>query len=106
MSFYWELNKIINLPETADKTFTYTTEVVGATTGAAEAAKGTMDFAEAVACQDGICAFVSAVGITANGLQICTSFSSNLNVTAIVITPISVKCKVFVWCCKQSKLPW
>ena len=41
------VNKIIHLPETADKTFTYVTKVTGATTGAAGAAKGTVDFAEA-----------------------------------------------------------
>ena len=99
-------NKIIDLPEAADKTFTYVTKVTGATTGAAGAAKGTVDFAEAVACQDGVCAFVSAVGVAADGLQICTSFIPGPNVTAIVTMPISVGCKVFVWCCKKSKLPW
>ena len=100
------VNRIINFPETADKTFTYVTKVTGATTGAAGAAKGTADFAEAVACQDGVCAFVSAVGVVADGLQICTSFVPGPNLTAIVTTPISVGCKVFVWCCKKSKLPW
>ena len=100
------VNKIIDLPEAADKTFTYVTKVTGATTGAAGAAKGTVDFAEAVACQDGVCAFVSAVGVAADGLQICTSFVPGPNVTAIVTMPISVGCKVFVWCCKKSKLPW
>ena len=92
------VNKIIDLPEAADKTFTYVTKVTGATTGAAGAAKGTVDFAEAVACQDGVCAFVSAVGVAADGLQICTSFIPGPNVTAIVTMPISVGCKVFVWC--------
>lgn len=47
------VNKIINLPETTDKTFTYINKVNGATTGADEA----VDFAEAVACQDTVCAF-------------------------------------------------
>lgn len=99
-------NKIINLPTQADKTFTYVTKVTGATTGAAGAAKGTVDLAEAIACQDGICAFVSAVGVAADGLQICTSFIPGPNVTAVVTMPVSVGCKVFVWCCKKSKLPW
>ena len=99
-------NKIINLPTEADKTFTYVTKVTGATTGAAGAAKGTVDLAEAIACQDGICAFVSAVGVAADGLQICTSFIPGPNVTAVVTMPVSVGCKVFVWCCKKSKLPW
>ena len=100
------INKVINLPETTSKTFTYVTKVTGATTGAAGAAKGTVDFAEAVACQDGVCAFISAVGVAADGLQVCTSFIPGPNVTAIVTMPISVGCKVFVWCCKKSKLPW
>ena len=100
------VNKIINLPTNVDKTFTYVTKVTGATTGAAGAAKGTADLAEAIACQDGICAFVSAVGVTADGLQICTSFIPGPNVTTVVTMPVSVGCKVFVWCCKRSKLPW
>ena len=99
-------NKIINLPTEADKTFIYVTKVTGATTGAAGAAKGTVDLAEAIACQDGICAFVSAVGVAADGLQICTSFIPGPNITAVVTMPVSIGCKVFVWCCKKSKLPW
>lgn len=100
------VNRIIDLPEATGKTFTYVTKVTGAITGAAGAAKRTVDFAEAVACQDGVYAFVSAVGVAADGLQICTSFVPGPNVTAIVTMPISVGCKVFVWCCKKSKLPW
>ena len=100
------VDKIINLPETADKTFTYVSKVTGATTGAAGLAKGGVDLAEAIVCQDGICAVVSTIGVAADGLQICTSFIPGPNVTAIVTMPISVGCKVFVWCCKKSKLPW
>lgn len=100
------VDKIINLPNRADKTFTYITKVTGATTGAAGAAKGSADLIEAIACQDGICAFISAVGVAADGLQICTSFIPGPNVTTIVTMPISIGCKVFVWCCKKSKLPW
>jgi len=99
------VNKVINLPETVDKTFTYVTKVTGATSGAAGLAKGSVDFAEAVACQDGVCATVSAIGVAADGLQICTSFIPGPNVTTIITMPISVGCKVFVWCCKKSKLP-
>ena len=100
------VNKVIHFPEAADKTFTYITKVTGVTTGAAGCAKGTVDFAEAVACNDGVCAVVCAIGVTADGLQICTSFIPGPNVTAVVTMPISVGCKVFVWCCKKSKLPW
>lgn len=100
------VNKVINFPDTVDKTFTYVTKVTGATTGAAGVSKGSVDLAEALACQDGVCAFVSAVGVAADGLQICTSFIPGPNVTSIVTIPISVGCKTFVWCCKKSKLPW
>lgn len=100
------VNKVINLPTAANKTFTYVSKVTGATTGAAGAAKGSVDFAEAVACQDEVCAVVSLVGVAADSLQICASFIPGPNVTAVVTMPISVGCKVFVWCCKKSKLPW
>jgi len=100
------VDKVIQFPETADRTLTYVTKVTGATTGAAGVAKGSVDFAEALACQDGVCAIVSAVGVAADGLQICTSFIPGPNITSIVTLPVSVGCKVFVWCCKRSKLPW
>jgi hypothetical protein len=100
------VDKVINLPETANKTFTYVTKVTGATTGVGGVAKGSVDLAKAIACQDGFCAVVSAIGLAADGLQICTSFIPGPNVTVIVTLPVSVGCKVFVWCCKKSKLPW
>jgi hypothetical protein len=100
------IDKVIDLPETASKTFSYFTKLTGVTTGAVGAAKGSVDFAEAVACQDGFCALVSAVGVAADSLQVCASFIPGPNVTTIVTTPISVGCKTFVWCCKRSKLPW
>jgi len=84
----------------------YVTKLTGATTGAAGVAKGTSDAIEALACQDGVCFVVSCVGTAADSLQICASFVPGPNVTALVTTPISVGCKVFVWCCKKSKLPW
>lgn len=82
------------------------TKVTGATTGAAGFAKGSVDVVEAIACQDGICATISSIGCVADALQIVASFAPGPNVTAIITTPISVGCKVFVWCCKKSKLPW
>lgn len=100
------VDKAISLPEKPDKTFTYVTKLTGATTGAAGAAKGSIDLAEAVICQDGVCAVVSSIGVCADGLQIFASFIPGPNVTSIVTMPISIGCKVFVWCCKRSKLPW
>lgn len=90
----------------ANEVFEYTTKIVGATTGAAGAAKGSSDALEALACQDGVCFVVSCLGTAADTLQIIASFVPGPNVTALVTTPISVGCKVFVWCCKKSKLPW
>lgn len=81
-------------------------KIAGATAGSAGLAKGSVDFAEALACQDGICATVSAIGCTADTLQIIASFVPGPNITAVITTPLSVGCKVFVWCCKKSKLPW
>jgi hypothetical protein len=97
------INTVISLPEKADKTFSYVTKVTGATTDVAGVAKGSVDFAEAVVCQDGVCAVVSAIGVAVDGLQVCVSFVSGPNITAVVTTLISVGCKVFVWCCKNYK---
>ena len=71
-------------------------------TGAAKAVKGTVDMLEAVACQDGICAVVNGIGSCAYGLSMTTSFIPGPNVTTVVTVPISVGCKVFVYCCKKS----
>ena len=90
----------------ANNAFEYLTKLTGATTGAAGVAKGTVDVIEALVCQDGICFVVSCVGIAADSLQICASFVPGPNVTTLVTTPISLGCKVFVWSCKKSKLPW
>lgn len=82
----------------------YITKLTGATTGAAGAAKGAVDAAEALACQDGICFIVSCIGTTADLMQVTASFVPGPNVTALVTTPISCGCKVFVYCCKKSIL--
>jgi hypothetical protein len=67
-------------------------------TGTAGAAKGTVDMLEAVACQDGVCA---------DGLSMAAVFISGPNVTTIVTVPVSVGCKVFVYCYKRAKsMPW
>lgn len=90
----------------ANNGITYVTKITGATTGSMGFAKGSVDALEALACQDGVCFFVSCVGATADGLQIVASFVPGPNVTALITTPVSFGCKVFVYCCKQSKLPW
>ena len=57
---------------------------------------------EAIACQDGVCAFISGVGVCAYTLSIATSFVPGPNVTSLVTVPVSVGCKVFVYCCKKA----
>jgi hypothetical protein len=100
-------DNMVKISETADKTLTYVTKVTGVSTGAAGAAKGTVDLLEAVACQDGICAIVSGIGVCADGLSMAASFIPGPNVTTVVTVPVSVGCKVFVYCCKKAKkMPW
>lgn len=100
-------DKIVRISETADKTLTYVTKVTGVSTGVAGVAKGTVDMLEAVACQDGVCAVVSGIGVCADGLSIAISFIPGPNVTTVVTVPVSVGCKVFVYCCKKAKkMPW
>ena len=58
-------DNMVKISETADKTLTYVTKVTGVSIGAGGAAKGTVDMLEAVACQDGVCAVVSGIGVCA-----------------------------------------
>jgi hypothetical protein len=100
-------DKMVKISETADKTLTYITKITGVSTGAAGAAKGTVDMLEAVACQDGVCAVVSGIGVCADGLSMAASFIPGPNVTTVISVPVSVGCKVFVYCCKRAKkMPW
>lgn len=86
--------------------YAYVTKVTGATTGSVAGAKGLVDAAEALVCQDGVCFVVSCIGTAADGLQILASFVPGPNATMIVTMPISYFCKTFVFCCKRSLLPW
>nr|QYB19234.1 hypothetical protein [Climaconeis cf. scalaris]QYB19343.1 hypothetical protein [Climaconeis cf. scalaris] len=88
-------NKHHIFPNTTDKIFTYFSKVTKYTVVTAVVSKESINIAEAIACQNKICAFVSEVKVSSDGLQICTSFIAILNVTAVVIMPISVNCKVF-----------
>lgn len=54
------------------------------------------DLIEALACQDKLCALVSAVGMAENSLQICISFVPGLNIIALIITPVPLVYKTFV----------
>ena len=110
----WNYTKAINtaveaptgIKEGVSSSLEWSSKFVGASTGAAGAAKGSVDALEALACQDGICFVVSCIGTGADSLQILTSFVPGPNVTALITTPISLGCKTFVYCCKHSKLPF
>ena len=110
LNYAENLNTLLQAPmgikEGVSSGMTWTSKLVGATTGAAQAAKGTVDAAEALICQDGVCFVISCVGVAADSLQILASYVPGPNVTALVTMPISYGCKVFVWACKKSKLPW
>lgn len=100
-------DNLVRVSETADKTLTYINKVTGLTTGSAGVAKGTVDVIEAVACTDGVCSVVSGVGVCADCLSIATSFVPGPNITSVLTVPVSVGCKVFVYCCKKAKhVPW
>ena len=100
-------DKLVNISEIADKTVTYVTKVTGVSIRAAGAAKRTVDMLEAVACQDGLCAVVRGIGVCADVLSMTTSFIPGPNVTSVITVPISVGCKVFVYCCKKAiNMPW
>lgn len=94
------------ISNTYSKTFTYVSKVTGVTVGATGAAKGSVDAIEALACQDGVCFVVSCIGVGADALHMAASFVPGPNFTAVATVPISASCKVFVWCCKRSKIPW
>ena len=96
-------DNIVKISDKVDKTFTCVTKVTGVSTGAAGAAKVTVDMLEAVACQDGVCAVVSAICVCADGLSGAASFIPGPNVITVVTIPVSVGCKVFVYCCKKAK---
>lgn len=97
---------IVGVGDKLDQTQKMVTNYYGAVTGGVGLGKGVVDTAEALVCNDGLCAAVSGVGCLADGLQILASFLPGPNITMIITSPISLGCKTFVWCCKRSKLPW
>ena len=92
--------------EAANKGYVHLTKVTGASVGSAGLAKGAVDLVEAVICQDGVCAVISAVGCVADSITIATNFVPGANVSTVVTVPVSLFCKVFVYCCKRAQLPW
>lgn len=82
------------------------TKYIAATTGAAGFGKGAYDTLDAIKCQDGVCAIISGIGCGADGIQVIGSLVPGPNITSIITTPVSVGCKVFVWCCKKGQVLW
>jgi hypothetical protein len=97
---------VAGLPTKVDKILTFWTKLIGATTGTAGIAKGTSDVMVALKDCDHVCAVISGIGVSADMLQVATTFVSGPNVTMVLTTPISVGCKTFVWCCRRGKLFW
>lgn len=110
MNYTKALNNLLesptNLGNKGNFIYERVTKITGATTGACGFGKGASDALEAFACQDGICFVVSCIGTSADVLQVMASYVPGPNVTITVTLPISWGCKVFVYCCKHSKLPW
>jgi len=78
-------------------------QVVAPTFAGVMLGRGTYDFVEAVVCQDGVCAVVSAIGCTADAIEVLASFGSGSNLTIPYTQPVSAGCKTFVFMCKTSK---
>ena len=110
----WNYTKSINtllmaptgITDSTERAFTYMTNLLGSTSGSAQAAIGTVDACEALACRDGICFVISCIGVGADSLQIIASFVPGPNVTTLVTLPVSTFCKTFVRMCKNKTLPW
>jgi hypothetical protein len=82
----------------------YTSRVIGASAGTTLAAKGSCDMIEALVWKDGVCFFLSTVGVTADIVGGLTSFLPGMNATALATIPISMGCKTLVHNCKHGKL--
>lgn len=105
-AFNQTCTKSVVITESVEKSYVHMTKVLGASTGSAGLAKGSIDLAEALACQDYVCASVSAVGCFADAISLCTTFLPGANISTVVTVPVSIGCKTFVWACKGAKVPW
>lgn len=81
-----------------------TRKTVVTTVGATSFAKGAVDIAEDLVCQDYVCLTVDCIGVTCDLLTTFTSFVPGPNVTSVVTIPVSFGCKTFRWCCTKSML--
>lgn len=90
-------DNIVKITEKTNSALTVVTKTMGVTAGSTEIAKSSADLIEALACKDGVCA---------DSLSLFTSFIPGPNITSVITIFISVGCKVFVYCCKKSTLPW
>lgn len=96
---------LLTINSTVAKTFETTqavTKTIVTTVGASAAAKGAVDIAEDLICQDYFCLTIDCIGVCADLLTITTSFIPGPNITSVVTIPVSTGCKVFRWCCQKS----
>jgi hypothetical protein len=84
----------------------WVTKVFGSTSSGALFGKGASDAVIAYACNDGVCFIVSCFGCGFDALQFLASFVPGPNFIVVITLPGSVACKMFVWGCKNQKLPW
>lgn len=82
------------------------TKLFGTTTSSGLLARGSVDAAEAYACNDGVCFYVSCVGMMFDALGMVANFVPGPNITQVITLPGSTFCKVFVLNCKNKTLPW
>lgn len=74
---------------------------MAANIGAAGLGKGISDTLEAIKWQDGTYAIISRIGCITDSVQILASFIPGPNLMFYLTSPLSLTCKVFVWCCKR-----
>lgn len=108
MNFIGNINdyaiKVAGVGDKFSDTEKMISKYLAANTGAAGLGKGISDTLEAIKCQDGTRAVISGIGCMADSVQILASFVPGPNLTFYLTSPVSLTCKVFVWCCKRGEV--
>jgi len=101
------VRSVAGVPEKVDKVFTFCTKFIATVIGSAGIAKGSSDVIISLKECDHVCAVISSIGVSADVLQVATSFVPHTaNFAMLIITPISVGYKTFVCCCRRGKIFW
>lgn len=98
------IDKIINLPKTSNRTFTYVIKVIKATT---DPTKGNIniDFDEQLLVKIVFVPPFQQLVLQRMGYKFVLRLSQSPILTFIVTMLILIGCKVFIRCSKKSKLP-